>query len=172
MRISDWSSDVCSSDLEPAGGVCVGEQMSGGVDDHVLGTKGAEAVLERDAVSDHGRGVGPGAGGERQDRMVDVDHPVALFVDERRQLVHPAAVIEVVIGVLLHPFPAGGEKGVLNGIETFARDDDVEIADRASLARRKARGDIGGALRSEEHTSELQSLMRTSYAVFCLKKKK
>src|SRR3546814_9713179 len=27
------------------------------------------------------------------------------------------------------------------------------------------------ALRSEEHTSELQSLMRTSYAVFCLKKK-
>src|SRR3546814_2260286 len=29
-----------------------------------------------------------------------------------------------------------------------------------------------GALRSEEHTSELQSLMRNSYAVFCLKKKK
>src|SRR3546814_7675902 len=31
---------------------------------------------------------------------------------------------------------------------------------------------IGGLLRSEEHTSELQSLMRISYAVFCLKKKK
>src|SRR3546814_6279735 len=30
----------------------------------------------------------------------------------------------------------------------------------------------GGVLRSEEHTSELQSLMRISYAVFCLKKKK
>src|SRR3546814_17455810 len=30
----------------------------------------------------------------------------------------------------------------------------------------------GIVLRSEEHTSELQSLMRTSYAVFCLKKKK
>src|SRR3546814_5548982 len=29
----------------------------------------------------------------------------------------------------------------------------------------------GGDLRSEEHTSELQSLMRISYAVFCLKKK-
>src|SRR3546814_5325476 len=29
-----------------------------------------------------------------------------------------------------------------------------------------------GRARSEEHTSELQSLMRTSYAVFCLKKKK
>src|SRR3546814_4474082 len=32
--------------------------------------------------------------------------------------------------------------------------------------------DAEGALRSEEHTSELQSLMRISYAVFCLKKKK
>src|SRR3546814_10036075 len=30
----------------------------------------------------------------------------------------------------------------------------------------------GGVMRSEEHTSELQSLMRISYAVFCLKKKK
>src|SRR3546814_1591818 len=30
----------------------------------------------------------------------------------------------------------------------------------------------GGQYRSEEHTSELQSLMRISYAVFCLKKKK
>src|SRR3546814_6312716 len=31
---------------------------------------------------------------------------------------------------------------------------------------------LGFAKRSEEHTSELQSLMRNSYAVFCLKKKK
>src|SRR3546814_17762196 len=52
----------------------------------------------------------------------------------------------------------------------------------ALIAARAAQG-IGGALlvpsslaiisaRSEEHTSELQSLMRISYAVFCLKKKK
>src|SRR3546814_1586436 len=32
-------------------------------------------------------------------------------------------------------------------------------------------GDVEGGGRSEEHTSELQSLMRISYAVFCLKKK-
>src|SRR3546814_3986832 len=31
--------------------------------------------------------------------------------------------------------------------------------------------ELGDAIRSEEHTSELQSLMRISYAVFCLKKK-
>src|SRR3546814_7361194 len=33
-------------------------------------------------------------------------------------------------------------------------------------------GPVGSPTRSEEHTSELQSLMRISYAVFCLKKKK
>src|SRR3546814_5800154 len=38
--------------------------------------------------------------------------------------------------------------------------------------RREARRRGGDPFRSEEHTSELQSLMRISYAVFCLKKKK
>src|SRR3546814_8884699 len=42
-----------------------------------------------------------------------------------------------------------------------------EPVDRAAV---QAAGDRGEA-RSEEHTSELQSLMRISYAVFCLKKK-
>src|SRR3546814_4228253 len=37
---------------------------------------------------------------------------------------------------------------------------------------RPGRPAIVAAMRSEEHTSELQSLMRNSYAVFCLKKKK
>src|SRR3546814_5933179 len=41
--------------------------------------------------------------------------------------------------------------------------------DRSGLLR-FARNDEMGELRSEEHTSELQSLMRISYAVFCLKK--
>src|SRR3546814_3728620 len=39
-------------------------------------------------------------------------------------------------------------------------------------ADRSASFEKGGVRRSEEHTSELQSLMRISYAVFCLKKKK
>src|SRR3546814_4104092 len=51
-----------------------------------------------------------------------------------------------------------------------ARGDRGEIA---AVGRRDVeRGDgAEAAKRSEEHTSELQSLMRTSYAVFCLKKK-
>src|SRR3546814_7306566 len=50
-------------------------------------------------------------------------------------------------------------------------DDDPATRARQALAR--ARADLAGRSdRSEEHTSELQSLMRISYAVFCLKKKK
>src|SRR3546814_2182948 len=41
----------------------------------------------------------------------------------------------------------------------------------ASSARMRRGASIGANARSEEHTSELQSLMRISYAVFCLKKK-
>src|SRR3546814_8002904 len=69
----------------------------------------------------------------------------------------------------------------------ICRQDEVDIATLRDLNRdvRKrdhqvaatGRGDPGGCrrydfVRSEEHTSELQSLMRISYAVFCLKKKR
>src|SRR3546814_2364444 len=46
---------------------------------------------------------------------------------------------------------------------------DVKIKQQHAQARI---GDEPAQVRSEEHTSELQSLMRISYAVFCLKKKK
>src|SRR3546814_6820260 len=44
-------------------------------------------------------------------------------------------------------------------------------SDRPSQRRQPSPGRRGTERRSEEHTSELQSLMRISYAVFCLKKK-
>src|SRR3546814_10336129 len=63
----------------------------------------------------------------------------------------------------------------------IATRDEIEMLDQPRHARivavrllrleRKAFGKVARA-RSEEHTSELQSLMRISYAVFCLKKKK
>src|SRR3546814_4443548 len=45
-----------------------------------------------------------------------------------------------------------------------------ELAKRRELVARSVYPQIGIAGRSEEHTSELQSLMRIPYAVFCLKK--
>src|SRR3546814_6995834 len=47
-----------------------------------------------------------------------------------------------------------------------------EAPDRHALGHRRAGRRAAVRGRSEEHTSELQSLMRISYAVFCLKKKK
>src|SRR3546814_5231183 len=47
-----------------------------------------------------------------------------------------------------------------------------ECTDAEILATQKLLAANEGVFRSEEHTSELQSLMRNSYAVFCLQKKK
>src|SRR3546814_4377066 len=106
MRISDWSSDVCSSDL-----------------------------AERPAVID--AAVGKGVAGLR------------------RADAHPAMRANVQRYVDL---TAGG-----------ARYDDLIVAKVAHNIVAGLRD--FGVMRSEEHTSELQSLMRISYAVFCLKKK-
>src|SRR3546814_1486430 len=65
-----------------------------------------------------------------------------------RDLAHPAAIV------------ADGE----------ADDVGLDFLERTQVAVGQIEGHADG-LRSEEHTSELQSLMRISYAVFCLKKK-
>src|SRR3546814_1032047 len=72
----------------------------------------------------------------------------------------------------------GGAKGVGRGItESFlANGDRVLICGRGTPESLPSVGDHQAEffaidIRSEEHTSELQSLMRISYAVFCLKKK-
>src|SRR3546814_2831076 len=60
------------------------------------------------------------------------------------------------------------------GMQQAAVEDQFGRATREIAAVRGDQGRTGArpASRSEEHTSELQSLMRISYAVFCLKKKK
>src|SRR3546814_2554516 len=63
----------------------------------------------------------------------------------------------------------------LEPLERGRRALQLAVADAEGLAgvgQQGARPGLGGDCRSEEHTSELQSLMRISYAVFCLKKKK
>src|SRR3546814_4187447 len=80
-------------------------------------------------------------------------------------------------GVAALLFTDVGRDGLLKGCNveatvTLARTVDIPVIASGGVA------DIGdihalrGHVRSEEHTSELQSLMRISYAVFCLKKKK
>src|SRR3546814_9720904 len=77
--------------------------------------------------------------------------------------------------LVFHHRPARAEGAIRKGLPAHARahwrraDDTVITA--WVLAAQMSDSDTVGP-RSEEHTSELQSLMRISYAVFCLKKKK
>src|SRR3546814_1666349 len=107
MRISDWSSDVCSSDLA------------------VLLLEGLLVLLPQGHHRAH------------------------------------VALVE------------GGEhgRGVLRLLQA-PRDGLAQPGHAHALFALSAGGGRRGCGRSEEHTSELQSLMRISYAVFCLKKKK
>src|SRR3546814_8933388 len=70
------------------------------------------------------------------------------------------------LGVPMFNFGSGDEL-VEGGVEAGKK-----AAEDYEKNRYHAPGDEYDAIRSEEHTSELQSLMRISYDVFCLKKKK
>src|SRR3546814_5212091 len=126
MRISDWSSDVCSSDLLRA-------LLFGDEGEHSLRKELEDAIDEYDE-EEHGAVTGNG----------DLS-PV-----ERQMLKN-----------LLH----FGEHTVDD--VAVPRADIIAIEESASFDELVA---LFAEARSEEHTSELQSLMRISYAVFCLKK--
>src|SRR3546814_15020927 len=101
------------------------------------------------------------SGGEQQMLAIGralLSSPKLLLLDEPSQGLAPV-IVDAVVETLKKL--QGQEIGILL-VEQNA-DIAIEIADRVCII------DQG---RSEEHTSELQSLMRISYAVFCLKKKK
>src|SRR3546814_7971788 len=78
----------------------------------------------------------------------------------------PKAFMLAIVGAeyLLRLLPRGTHE-----YERFIQPAELDAWTRAAGLELRA---IAGIERSEEHTSELQSLMRISYAVFCLKKKK
>src|SRR3546814_7129207 len=131
MRISDWSSDVCSSDLVDRSVEARVVQLQAGIVAPLVGA------------------LGPGG----------ADLGAA------------------------HEDPVGG--GVLVGLAGLGNDADVPGLDREGddvagelVGAGLLEGADGGhdkspllSVRSEEHTSELQSLLRISYAAFCLQKK-
>src|SRR3546814_7096789 len=118
MRISDWSSDVCSSDLRVD--VDLAERNLAG---EILGRHHHARDPEEDDV-------------ETGDQCRTGQEDLVLF-------------------------PVRHDVAALVFYRAIGRP-----------AERGERPQCGGEPRSEEHTSELQSLMCISYAVFCLKKKK
>src|SRR3546814_1850612 len=82
------------------------------------------------------------------------------------------AVAKLDVAVRVHRAEQGQvvRRPVAVQVERVGRLDQVEDQRQVGVVEVRTRD--RQAVRSEEHTSELQSLMRISYAVFCLKKKK
>src|SRR3546814_10426741 len=150
MRISDWSSDVCSSDLAD---VLTRMREDPRKMARRRGARGA--FLPRRRRRFHTRGARGRRQGHRL-RSRDLAAPDGAR-DARRTIV---ARDEHRRGPPLSPRRAAMRRA-LAALAT------IVVFTGGALAL--AQSDI---FRSEKHTSELQSLMRISYAVFCLKKKK
>src|SRR3546814_1053259 len=88
---------------------------------------------------------------------------------EGRHARHLEAVGDDPMNLLVGPF--GGGFGKVRWLRSHPSRPFGRLLTRPTMAVGAAFGVVSCA-RSEEHTSELQSLMRISYAVFCLKKKK
>src|SRR3546814_7666555 len=142
MRISDWSSDVCSSDLVLAAGLCAAtlalaaplpasaaQQAALSPDD--VATLGRVERYLNDIKTLQGRFVQTSSNGAYAEGAVYLDRPGHMRFDY-----DPPTPVLI----------------IANGLSLLYYDEELKEA------------------RSEEHTSELQSLMRISYAVFCLKK--
>src|SRR3546814_4026708 len=124
MRISDWSSDVCSSDLIFSGRVAA---LADGLVE--IATPAGDFEVVRNPAKDLARD----------------DATTFVVSGDRIQLTKDQ--------------PAAG----LNRMEAVVVGEEFVGATAVVY--------LEGPGRSEEHTSELKSLMRISYAVFCLKKK-
>src|SRR3546814_5172380 len=135
MRISDWSSDVCSSDLKLAAGEISEEEFLDRACDsapsaghcNTMGTASTmNSIAEGLGMSLPGGAMIPAPYRERGQMAYETGRRI---VDMAYEDLRPSAILT--------------RASFLNAIRLLT------------------------AIRSEEHTSELQSLMRISYAVFC-----
>src|SRR3546814_5450473 len=88
------------------------------------------------------------------------------------RLLERPEIAEAFVGLKdrLTPLPAARFDSA-NGVRRLEELFEVKALDAFGAFGRAELAAAGALVRSEEHTSELQSLMRISYAVFCLKKK-
>src|SRR3546814_9050321 len=145
MRISDWSSDVCSSELD---------KPWNSVHSSTESRCDCFESADRHKCGSSSRHVRAGARLPRR-RTNSAPHPRR---DQKNHGPHHH-----------HNLPARMDHNVppLRFCGGHIRRQRTDW----TCGRREERGSARNGCRSEEHTSELQSLMRNSYAVFCLKKK-
>src|SRR3546814_4609661 len=172
MRISDWSSDVCSSDLHLRGRTVAILRRLGRTHSRRLpaprrparriagASRGRPLRRRRAAVPPLVPARRPRSGlisNERISTMTDTNElTITRYIDAAPETVWDVMVNRQEEWWCPKPWRA-----------------EFDVNARRPGGRHEVRhaGTDGEVHRSEEHTSELQSLMRNSYAVFCLKKK-
>src|SRR3546814_3731218 len=180
MRISDWSSDVCSSDLKCELSRFFPEQrqrekeINGLPALYIYGGKAFIVFKDIPHISlPNSNSLGFLAGYLATDGCVDKDGSVMLHSAEREHL-EKVRDLATKIGITTYSVTSQSRKGYLaEETDIFRIYFDARSLSEEMLLKSTANERFRGLRkRSEEHTSELQSLMRISYAVFCLKKKK
>src|SRR3546814_48015 len=187
MRISDWSSDVCSSDLfdQQALHTMKDKQRKAFAREHLAFVFQHYHLLDDLTVAENldlplsYRDI---PASERKARVADLLDRFGMVAKKdlmprqlsggQQQMVAVARAVITRPRLLLCDEPTGalhssqGEM-IMDLLAELNRDGTtiVQVTHNPGYAAR-------GNRRSEEHTSELQSLMRISYAVFCLQKKK
>src|SRR3546814_7948217 len=175
MRISDWSSDVCSSDLSL--GASSSDEPLGDLD-------GVEGRALAGGVAGEEQRQAAAIGGRRS--VADAPHLGDVAAGDGERVRH---VRELDAGRAVEqlPSPLGRDRPLEPGVDrqrvagedghAHAGAGDREVGDAEDLAALVAEllvlvGLAAAAGRSEEHTSALLSLLRIPYAVICLTKNK
>src|SRR3546814_3878216 len=151
MRISDWSSDVCSSDLQAK------------VKSTLRCARAPSSALRAPSPASRRR-AGSLSHGWTSPAAPPSPRPIANPARRLHHVAMPTLVILMIVGAIAAALwssaRAAAERAEVLG-RNACRAANVQLLDQT----------VHATGRSEEHTSELQSLMRISYAVFCLKKK-
>src|SRR3546814_4721680 len=109
------------------------------------------------------------------------DEPDGTETEDDREMIRLGSHVEFCVMPMVRNLAAVEQRGFrldqqwvadrLDAVEDTVEEASFDLAERYELGDEAEGLDISWAPRSEEHTSELQSLMRISYAVFCLTKK-
>src|SRR3546814_5855187 len=152
MRISDWSSDVCSSDLVVATlGIELSRESSG-------------LDLLRRPELDYAKltsvaAFAPAADDPAVAEQVEIEAKYSGYLERQREEIARAQRHE---GMAI---PDGFDYAAVRGLSAEARQKFERVRPQTVGQAQRIPGVTPA--RSEEHTSELQSLMRISYAAFC-----